>query len=119
MNGNPVGWARPSTCLVIPVLPSRKAQAIGDGPLGASGKPGASVGKTKTIASVCACRLYTARMPLGYMMTVLARVGPPSEKSKSPSAEGDGDDLIGFRAARGGDLDTLPGSFADQRARQR
>ena len=83
------------------------------------GQPEASVGRTETIASVCACRLYTARIPPGYMMTVLPQVGLSPEKSESPSAEGDGDDLIGFRAARGGDLGAFPGSFADQRARQR
>ena len=68
MNGNPVGSARPSAWLAIPALPSRKAQAIGDGPLGASSKPGASVGATEAIASVYACRL--ARMPLGCMMRI-------------------------------------------------
>jgi len=41
-----------------------------------------------------------------------------SANSKSPSTEGNCDDLVGFRAARGGHLDALPGSFADQRARQ-
>jgi len=126
MNGKPAGSARPSAWLTIPALPSRKAKAIGDGPLGASSKPGASVGATEAIASVYACRFYTARMPLGCMMTVLAQVGlsfrekqRKAEKSEAPSAEGDGDHLVGFRAARGGDLDALPGSFADQRARQR
>ena len=119
MSGKPAGSARPSAWLATPALPSRKAKAIGDGPLGASSKPGASVGATEAIASVYACRFYTARMPLGCMLTVLAQVGLSLEKSEAPSAEGDGDYLVGFRAARGGDLDALPGSFADQRARQR
>src|ERR1700745_1903088 len=34
-------------------------------------------------------------------------VGLTPEKSQSPSAEGDGDDLIGFGTARGGDFNAL------------
>src|SRR6516162_3512790 len=82
MNGKPAGSARPSAWLATPALPSRKAKAIGDGPLGASSKPGASVGATEAIASVYACRFYTARMPLGCMLTVLAQVGLSLEKSR-------------------------------------
>ena len=119
MNGNPVASARPSAWLAIPALPSCKTQAIGDGLLAASNNPGASVGATEPITSVYANRFYTASMPLGNTMTGLAQVGLTPEKSQSPSAEGDGDDLIGFGTARGGDFNALPGSFADQRACQR
>jgi hypothetical protein len=65
MNGNPVGSARPSAWLAIPALSSRKAQTIGDEPFGVWSKPGASVGATEAVASVYACRLNTARTPLG------------------------------------------------------
>ena len=46
------------------------------------------------------------------------RVASPAS-SKSPSAESDRDDLVGFGAARGRDLDAVADALADERTRQR
>ena len=119
MKGNPAASARPSAWLAIPALPSCKTQATGDGRFGTSSERRVSVGAAEAIAPVYANGLWTARMPLGYTMTVSAQVGLWPGKSESPSAKGDGDDLIGFGAARGGNFDAVTLTLTDQRARER